>query len=136
MLHVLPYFLAAAGGAAIMGLVLFARARAGTAAKRGGAKQNLAELQRFRAAVDTCVDSIYMVDRGDLAVHRCHGERVAPHRLFARRIAAAWGRWILLKESREELIRSYDAAIAAAPTRAFAASPPGDSRMAAKASSN
>ena len=38
----------------------------GGAAKRALPQQTAAELQRFRAAVDTCVDSIYMVDRETL----------------------------------------------------------------------
>ncbi len=114
MLMLLPYFLAAAAGAAIMGIVLFARARAGTARNEAVPGQSLAELQRFRAAMDTCVDSIYMVDREslrfiDASASASRTTGYSHEELLQR------GPLDLLKENREDLIRSYDAVIAAAP---------------------
>ena len=76
MLELLPYLLAAAGGAAAMAIAFGVLGRAARSPQRepgqqssGGLplpKQTMAELQRFRAVVDGCVDSIYMVDRETL----------------------------------------------------------------------
>ena len=78
----------------------------------GPPKQTVAELQRFRAAVDTCVDAIYIVDRETLkfvdataTASRATG--------YSHEELIKLGPLDLLRESREELIRSYDAAIAA-----------------------
>jgi two-component system, sensor histidine kinase and response regulator len=119
MLELLSYFLAAAGGAALGAMVVRARSARGP----GGGfklsdlrlpKQNYAELQRFRAVVDTCVDSIYMVDRETLkfvdATATASSRTGYPHEELMQ-----MGPLDLLKESREDLIRNYDAAIAAAP---------------------
>ena len=117
MLELLSYFLAAAGGAALGAMVMRARSARGSA---GGFKlsdlklprQNFTELQRFRAVMDTCVDSIYMVDRETLkfvdATASASSRTGYSHEELMR-----MGPLELLKESREELIRSYDAAIAA-----------------------
>ncbi len=75
-------------------------------------KQNLAELQRFRAAVDSCVDSIYMVDRETLKF--VDATATASSRTgYSHEELMRMGPLDLLNVSREELIRSYDAAIAA-----------------------
>ena len=69
MLMPLLCMLAAGVGAALMYAGMSMRARRGSAAGPGGArlpKQSLAELQRFRAAVDRCADSIYMIDKETL----------------------------------------------------------------------
>jgi two-component system, sensor histidine kinase and response regulator len=119
MLELLSYLLAAAGGAALGAMVVRARSARGPA---GGfklsdlklPKQNFAELQRFRAVVDTCVDSIYMVDRETLKF--VDATATASSRTgYSHEELMQMGPLDLLKESREELIRNYDAAIAAAP---------------------
>jgi PAS domain S-box-containing protein len=111
--------LATAGGAALGAMIVRARSARGPA---GGfnlsdlklPKQNLAELQRFRAVVDTCVDSIYMVDRETLKF--VDATATASSRTgYSHEELMQMGPLDLLKESREELIRNYDAAIAAAP---------------------
>src|ERR1700731_3071749 len=73
MLILLTYLAAAAAGAALAGFAVARRPGAGKLAAHaadGGTlglpKQSLAELQRFRKAVDSCVDSIYMIDRETL----------------------------------------------------------------------
>ena len=77
-------------------------------------KQTLAELQRFRAVVDSCVDSIYMVDRESLKF--VDATATASSRTgYSREELMEMGPLDLLKESREELIRKYDEAIAASP---------------------
>jgi PAS domain S-box-containing protein len=112
MLELLSYLLAAAGGAALAGLVLRARSARSPASGSVLSKQNLAELQRFRAVVDSCVDSIYMVDRETLKF--VDATATASSRTgYSHEELLQMGPLDLLKESREELIRSYDAAIAA-----------------------
>ena len=75
-------------------------------------EQTLAELQRFRAVVDSCVDSIYMVDRESLTfVDATASSRTG----YSHAELMKMGPLDLLKESREELIRKYDEAIAASP---------------------
>ena len=69
MLMPLLCMLAAGAGAALMYIGMSLRARPRGAADPGTArlpKQSLAELQRFRAAVDRCADSIYMIDKETL----------------------------------------------------------------------
>jgi two-component system, sensor histidine kinase and response regulator len=119
MLELLSYLLATAGGAVLGAMIVRARSARGPA---GGfnlsdlrlPKQNFAELQRFRAVVDTCVDSIYMVDRETLKF--VDATATASSRTgYSHEELMQMGPLDLLKESREELIRNYDAAIAAAP---------------------
>jgi two-component system, sensor histidine kinase and response regulator len=117
MLELLFYLLAAAGGAALG--VMAVRGR--SARRLAGSlklsnlelpKQNFAQLQRFRAVVDTSVDSIYMVDRETLKF--VDATATASSRTgYSHQELMQMGPLDLLKESREELIRSYDAAIAA-----------------------
>jgi len=77
-------------------------------------EQTLAELQRFRAVVDSCVDSIYMVDRESLTF--VDATATASSRTgYSHAELMKMGPLDLLKESREELIRKYDEAIAASP---------------------
>ena len=114
MLALLPYLIAAAGGAALMGIALFASRRVIVGGASELPKQTLVELQRYRAAVDTCDDSIYLVDREtmlfvDASVSAC--ERTGYRYEDLMRI----GPQDLLQESRENLIRDYDELIAAAP---------------------
>ena len=121
MLELLSYLLAAVGGAAIAGFALFLRRRAAFAQGRSAnnpsgdlvlPQQTLAELQRFRAVVDSCVDSIYMVDRETLKF--VDATATASSRTgYSHDELMQMGPLDLLKESREELIRSYDEAIAA-----------------------
>jgi len=122
MLNLLSYLWAAVGGAAIAGFAVFLRRRAAYGTQAGPAnnppnglvlpRQTLAELQRFRAVVDTCVDSIYMVDRETLKF--VDATATASSRTgYSHEELMRMGPLDLLKESREELIRSYDAAIAA-----------------------
>jgi PAS domain S-box-containing protein len=69
MLMPLLCMLAAGAGAALMYIGMAMRARLRNAADPGTArlpKQSLAELQRFRAAVDRCADSVYMIDKETL----------------------------------------------------------------------
>jgi PAS domain S-box-containing protein len=117
MLELMPYLLAAAAGGIVAGIVVGARA-----ARRPASglqlsnlklpKQNFAELQRFRAVVDTCVDSIYMVDRETLKF--VDATATASSRTgYSHEELMRMGPLDLLTESREELIRNYDAAIAA-----------------------
>ena len=119
MLQLLSYLLAAVGGMALGAMIVRARSAREPA---GGLKlsdlklpkQNLAELRRFRAIVDNCVDSIYMVDRETLKF--VDATATASARTgYSREELLRMGPLDLLKESREELIRSYDAAIAAGP---------------------
>ncbi len=114
MLGFLPYVIAAACGAALMGVALFASRRFNPGRAPALPKQTLSELQRYRAAVDTCDDSIYLVDREtmlfvDASVSAC--ERTGYRYEDLMRI----GPQDLLKESREDLIRGYDELIATAP---------------------
>jgi PAS domain S-box-containing protein len=77
-------------------------------------KQSLAELQRFRAVVDSCIDSIYMVDRESMKF--VDATATASSRTgYSHEELMTMGPQDLLKESREELIRIYDEAIAASP---------------------
>jgi PAS domain S-box-containing protein len=77
-------------------------------------KQTLAELQRFRAVVDSCVDSIYMVDRESLKF--VDATATASSRTgYSHEELLKMGPLDLLKENRDELIRKYDEAIAASP---------------------
>jgi PAS domain S-box-containing protein len=77
-------------------------------------KQSLAELRRFRAVVDSCVDSIYMVDRESLKF--VDATATASSRTgYSHEELMKMGPLDLLKESREELIRKYDEAIATSP---------------------
>jgi PAS domain S-box-containing protein len=122
MLDLLPYLLAAAGGAVIAGFTLLWRARAGDGSRAksgidpsnrsGLPKQTLTELRRFRALVDTCVDSIYMVDRETLKFVDATAT-ASSHTGYSHEELMQMGPLDLLKASREDLIRSYDAAIAA-----------------------
>jgi two-component system, sensor histidine kinase and response regulator len=116
MLDLLSYLLAAAAGAALAGIVLtrYAR-RSGSGFKSSNSalpKQSLAELRRFREVLDTCVDSIYMVDRETLkfvdATASASSRTGYSHEELLR-----MGPLDLLKERREDVIRSYDEAIAA-----------------------
>jgi PAS domain S-box-containing protein len=120
MLLLLPYLLSALAGAVIAGFALSRRAArtAGGAGGTGAAlaaatpQQSLAELQRFRAAVDSCLDSIYIVDRETLKF--VDATVTASSRTgYSHEELMKMGPLDLLKESREELIRSYDEAIAA-----------------------
>jgi two-component system, sensor histidine kinase and response regulator len=77
-------------------------------------KQTLSELQRFRAVVDSCVDSIYMVDRESLMFVDATAT-ASSHTGYSHDELMKMGPLDLLKEDREELIRKYDAAIAASP---------------------
>jgi PAS domain S-box-containing protein len=107
MLDLLPYLLAAAGGAVIAGFALLRRGRAG-----GGVQRTLSELRRFRVLVDTCVDSIYMVDPETLKF--VDATATASSRTgYSHEELMRMGPLDLLKESREDLVRGYDAAIAA-----------------------
>jgi two-component system, sensor histidine kinase and response regulator len=117
MLEWLPYLLAAAGGAALAAVVMHLLSARRPAADLQSPslqlpKQNFAELQRFRAVMDTCVDSIYMVDRETLkfvdATATVSARSGCSHEALMQMSPLG-----LLKESREELLRSYDAAIAA-----------------------
>jgi PAS domain S-box-containing protein len=117
MLELLPYLLVAVGGAAVAATIIRARSYQRPA---GGfklsdlklPKQNFAELQRFRAVLDACVDSIYMVDRETLKF--VDATATASNRTgYSHEELLQMGPLDLLKENREELIRSYDAAIAA-----------------------
>jgi PAS domain S-box-containing protein len=118
MVMLLPYLLAAALGAALTGLATFARARM---QKNGHAralqnsslpKQSLAELQRFRAVVDTCTDSIYMVDFETLMF--VDATATASSRTgYRHEELMKMGPLDLLNEGREALIRSYEEVIAA-----------------------
>jgi PAS domain S-box-containing protein len=122
MLELLSYLSAAVGGAAIAGFALFWHRRAADGTQGSPAndpssglalpRQTLAELQRFRAVVDTCVDSIYMVDRETLKF--VDATATASSRTgYSHEELMRMGPLDLLKETREELIRSYDEAIAA-----------------------
>jgi PAS domain S-box-containing protein len=76
-------------------------------------KQTLAELQRFRAVVDSCVE-IYLVDRESLMF--VDATATASSRTgYSHEELMKMGPLDLLKENREELIRKYDEAIAASP---------------------
>ena len=113
MLEFLSYLLAAAGGAALAGIVLRA-GRARRAAAGPDLAKQLAELQRFRAIVDRCVDSIYVVDRETLKF--VDATATASSRTgYSHDELMQMGPLDLLQVSREELIRSYNAAIAAGP---------------------
>ena len=124
MLELLSYLLAAAGGAAAMAVAIGVRRRAAQSPQRdpgqqpsGGLplpKQTMAELQRFRAVVDGCVDSIYMVDRETLKF--VDATATASSRTgYSHEDLMKMGPLDLLKTGREELVRTYDEAIAAGP---------------------
>jgi PAS domain S-box-containing protein len=114
MLIALPYLFAAAAGAAVVGIAVLARSRARADAGSRPPNQDLARLQRFRAAMDSSVDAIYMVDRESLrfvdvsaSASINSGE---DHETLMK-----MGPLDLLRVDREDLIRSYDEVIAAAP---------------------
>ena len=115
MLQLLSYLLAAAGGAALAGVVLCAReARAACRRDRGRncPSRNLPSCSDFARSWMRCVDSIYMVDRETLKF--VDATATASSRTgYSHEELMQMGPLDLLKESREELIRSYDAAIAA-----------------------
>ncbi|HEX3914703.1 MAG TPA: response regulator [Steroidobacteraceae bacterium] len=113
MLVLLPYLSAAAAGAGITCAALLLRRRTSGAAHRPDLpKQSLAQLQRFRAIVDGCVDSIYVVDRETLKF--VDATATASSRTgYSHEELMCMGPLDLLRESREDLIRSYDEAIAA-----------------------
>jgi PAS domain S-box-containing protein len=114
MFVLLSSILAAAGGAALAALVVNRRRRGLPAEQAALPKQTLSELQRFRTVVDSCVDSIYMVDRETLKF--VDATATASSRTgYSHQELMRMGPLDLLKESREDLIRSYDAAIAAGP---------------------
>jgi PAS domain S-box-containing protein len=125
MLLVLPYFLAGAAGAAIMGIAVWARARAaqrGYSALRPGDPlpghalpiQSLGELRRFRAVMDACEDPIYMVDRETMVFIDATAGALRQTGLRYDQLLKL-GPKDLLREKSEDLIRSYDELIAAAP---------------------
>jgi two-component system, sensor histidine kinase and response regulator len=124
MAMLLSYLVAVAAGAASVGLIFVARARAkksGSSVRAESAPgeltlptQGLAELQRFRAVVDSCVDQIYMVDRESLlfvdataSASRSTG--------YSHEELLTKGPLDLLNQNREELCRTYDEVIAASP---------------------
>ena len=76
--------------------------------------QSLAELRRFRAAMDACEDPIYMVDRETLLFIDATAGALRQTGLSYEQLMKL-GPKDLLKEKREDLIRSYDALIATAP---------------------
>jgi PAS domain S-box-containing protein len=124
MLELLPYSLAAAAGAVAMALAVGLRRR-GIQNLQSNPRhelsrgldlpeQTIAELQRFRAVVDRCVDSIYMVDRETLKF--VDATATASSRTgYSHEELMKMGPLDLLKTSREELTRTYDEAIAAGP---------------------
>ena len=123
MLLVLPYFLAATAGAAIVGIAVLARARAAQRdypVPRGGApepalpRQSLAELRRFRSAMDACEDPIYMVDRETLLFIDATAGALRQTGLRYDQLMKLSPQ-DLLREKREDLIAKYDELIAAAP---------------------
>ena len=75
-------------------------------------KQTAAELRRFRAAVDTCVDAIYVVDRETLKFVDATAT-ASSSTGYSHEELIKLGPLDLLKVGREELIRTYDEAIAA-----------------------
>jgi PAS domain S-box-containing protein len=119
MLMLLPYVLAAAVGAGIMGLAVFALRKFGPGKPAAGIsqgpqlpKQSFAELQRFRSVVDTCTDSIYMVDFETMKF--VDATATASSRTgYLHDELMMMGPHDLLKEDREDLIRSYEEVIAA-----------------------
>jgi PAS domain S-box-containing protein len=119
MLMLLPYVLAAAVGAGITGLGLYVRRSAAQSKAAFGhsndlqlPKQSLTELQRFRAVVDTCTDSIYMVDFETLKF--VDATATASSRTGYRHDELMkMGPHDLLKVDREDLIRCYEEVIAA-----------------------
>ena len=116
MLVLLAYFFAAAVGAAILGTAVFARARAKRRNTPAASEQSLAELRRFRAAMDACEDPIYMVDRESLRFIDATAGALRQTGLRRDQLLKL-GPPDLLRESREDLVRSYDELIAAAPQR-------------------
>ena len=120
MLLLLPYVLAAAVGAGITGLAIFMRRAPGRREVIADddlhlPKQSMAELQRFRAVVDTCTDSIYMVDFETLKF--VDATAAASARTGYRHAELmTMGPHDLLKEDREDLIRRYEEVIAAGAT--------------------
>ncbi len=90
MLLVLPYFLAAAAGAAIMGIAVWARARAAQRGYRGFGPavaipgHALPRQSRRIAAFSRRHGRLRRSDlhgrSRNLAVHRCHRRRAAPDR--------------------------------------------------------
>jgi PAS domain S-box-containing protein len=105
MLALLPYLLAAAAGAAIAAIAVRTRARF--------PNQNVADLQRFRAAIDT-LDSVYLVDRESMLF--VDANATASSRTgYSRNELLKMGPLDLVKENRDDVLHTYDAAIAAAP---------------------
>jgi two-component system, sensor histidine kinase and response regulator len=107
MLALLPYLLVAAAGAAVGGMAGFSRGR-------GAPNTQLSELKRFRAVIDSCVDSIYMVDRETLRF--VDATVTASSRTgYSREELLKMGPLDLLKQDPEELLRCYDEVIEASP---------------------
>jgi PAS domain S-box-containing protein len=110
----LPYLLSAVTGALFAVFALQFKRSARVSKHPDLPPQSLAELQRFRAVVDTGLDSIYMVDRETLkfvdATATASSRTGYPHAELMK-----MGPLDLLKENREDLIRTYDEVIAAAP---------------------
>jgi PAS domain S-box-containing protein len=117
VLVLLAYFFAAAAGAAIMGIAAFARARIKQDTRDPALPgQSLAELQRFRSAMDACEDPIYMVDRESLRFIDVTAGALRQTGLRRDQLLKL-GAQDLLRENREDLVRNYDELIAAAPQR-------------------
>jgi PAS domain S-box-containing protein len=112
MLVLLSYLFAAAVGAALTAVIVLNRRRSQRAKQWALPRQTVSELQRFRAAVDTCVDSIYMVDRETLKFVDATAS-ASSRTGYSHEELIKLGPLDLLKDSREDLIRSYDEAIAA-----------------------
>ncbi|HWW31342.1 MAG TPA: PAS domain S-box protein, partial [Steroidobacteraceae bacterium] len=117
MLVLLAYFFAAAAGAAIVGIAVFARARIKQDTRDPALPgQSLAELRRFRSAMDACQDPIYMVDRESLRFIDVTAGALRQTGLRRDQLLKL-GAQDLLRENREDLVRNYDELIAAAPQR-------------------
>jgi PAS domain S-box-containing protein len=114
MLMPLICMLAAGAGAALMYVGMRLRSRGRNAADPGAGrlpKQNLAELQRFRAAVDRCADSIYMIDKETLRF--VDATAAALDRSgFSREAFMRLGPLDVLTYTPEKLHKIYDAVIA------------------------
>jgi two-component system sensor histidine kinase/response regulator len=116
VLVLLAYFFAAAAGAAILQIAVFARARIKQRNSPAASEQSLAELRLFRAAMDACEDPIYMVDRESLRFIDATAGALRQTGLRRDQLLKL-GPLDLLRENREDLVRSYDELIAAAPQR-------------------
>ena len=115
MLMPLICMLAAGAGAALMYIGMTWRARRRNAADSGTVRlprQNFAELQRFRAAVDRCADSIYLIDKETLQF--VDATAAALDRSgFSREAFLRLGPMDVLSDTPEHLQQAYDAVIAA-----------------------